>query len=123
MIARALLILIAIAMVATGVAFCGVAINLLLIPLTGEPAAAALTALSLFLTVGAGVIVYLALSRSPPTVNFASSTAATAQPQPTQQSQEALVTALAQMAKDHPLLAVAASATLGLADALKRNTR
>jgi hypothetical protein len=119
MIARAILVLVAVAMIATGVAFCGVAINLLLIPLTGEPAAAALTALALFLTVGAGAIVYLAVSRSHPVVNSPLH-AANAQPQ---QSQEALVTALAQMAKEHPLLAVACSATLGLADAMKRRER
>lgn len=119
MIARAILVIVAVAMIATGVAFCGIAINLLLIPLAGEPWAAALTALALFLTVGTGGIVYLALSRSHPVIN-SSSPGASAQPQ---QSQEALVTALAQMAKEHPFLAVACSATLGLADAMKRNSR
>lgn len=121
MIARAILALFAIAMIATGVAFCAVAINVLLIPLVGEPGAAALTALVLFFIVGAGKVIYLAFSRSKP-VMLPPSPTATAQHAQQPQSQDALVVALTQMAQHYPLLAIACSATLGLAEALNKKT-
>ncbi len=116
MIARAILIALAIAMVATGVAFCGVAIYLLLLPIVDAPGAAALTALVLFLTVGAGATIYLATAhtRSP------------ALPPPAaaaMQSPDALVSALTQLAAEHPLMAVACAAALGMTDAMKRKAR
>jgi hypothetical protein len=118
MIARAILVAVAVAMVATGVAFSGVAVYFLLLPVADAPAAAALTALIFFFTVGAGAAIYLAIAhwRSPtlaPPLHAAAP----------HHSQDALITALTQLAKEHPLMAVACAAALGMTDAMKRKGR
>lgn len=113
MIARVVLVAVAIAATGTGVGFCGVAIYLLVAPVVGAPAGAALTALTLFLAVGAGTAVHFLLARGP----------ATALPPPVaarSQSQDALITALTQLAKEHPLMAVGCAAALGLTATLNR---
>ncbi len=118
MIARAILVAVAVAMAATGVAFSGVAIYLLLLAVADAPAAAALTALISFLTVGAGAAVYLAVAHW-----RASNLAPPLHAAAPHQSQDALVTALTQLAKEHPLIAVACAAALGMTDAMKRKGR
>lgn len=116
MIARAYLIVVAVALLATGVGFCGVAIYLLLATLVSVPAAAALTALILFLTTGAAAAIYVAATRQ----------AANSSPSPATaplRSPEALVAALTQLAKEHPLLAVICAAALGLSDSITSKRR
>ena len=115
MIARIILVAAAVAIVGTGVAFCGLAIYQLLCSVASAPAAAALTALILFLTAGAGSIIYLAASK---THSIAPPSAVQ-----TAHSQDALVTALSQLAKEHPLLAVGCAAALGMSDAMSRKER
>ncbi|NOT39987.1 MAG: hypothetical protein HOP13_05800 [Alphaproteobacteria bacterium] len=117
MIARVILVVIAVTLVGTGVAFCGVAVYLLLLPIADAPAAAALTAIILFLTVGAAAAIYLAI------VHWRSPTLAPLHAAAPVQSQDALVSALTQLAKEHPLMAVACAAALGMSDAMKRKTR
>jgi membrane protease YdiL (CAAX protease family) len=119
MIARAILVALAFAVTATGVAFSGVAIYLLLLAVADAPAAAALTALISFLTVGAGAAIYLAVAHWRAS-NLAPPLHAAAGPH---QSQDALVTALTELAREHPLMAVACAAALGMTDAMKRKRR
>jgi hypothetical protein len=114
MIARIILGILAITMVGTGVAFSGVAFYLLLTPMVDAPAAAALTALALFFLVAAGATIHLAYVRERPTLKPQPSPAANPH------SQDALVTALTQLANEHPLMAVACAAALGMSDAMKR---
>jgi hypothetical protein len=115
MIARIILGILAIAMVGTGVAFSGVALYLALIPMVEAPAAAALTALTLFFLVAAGATIYLAYLRERPTLKAQPAAAAA-----NSHGQDALVTALTQLANEHPLMAVACAAALGMSDAMKR---
>lgn len=116
MIARVILVAVAVAMVGTGVAFCGVALYLLLLSVVDAPAAAALTALVLFLTVGAGTTIYLAIAHTRAPVALPPAATAVRSP-------DALITALTQLAKEHPLMAVACAAALGMTDAMKRTGR
>ncbi len=115
MIARIVLGILAIAMMGTGVAFSSVALYLLLTPLVEAPVAAALTALTLFFLVGAGATIYLAYMRERPTLKPQPAAAAA-----NMHGQDALVTALTQLASEHPLMAVACAAALGMSDAMKR---
>ena len=115
MIARIILLAAAVSMVGTGVAFCGGAIYLLLLAFVGASAAAALTAVVLFLAVGAGITIHLAVTGRrtiaiPPAVK-------------TVQSHDALVTALTQLAAERPLMAVACATALGLTDAMTRKVQ
>ncbi len=119
MIARIVLGILAIAMMGTGVAFSSVALYLLLTPLVEAPAAAALTALTLFFLVGAGATIYLAYMRERPTLKPQPAAAAAAAAA-NMHGQDALVTALTQLASEHPLMAVACAAALGMSDAMKR---
>lgn len=112
MIARAVLVAIGLATIGTGVAFCGLAIYLLLSPVVAAPAAAAITALVLFVAVGTAVTIHFAFAHRGATAL----TPRTAGPQ----SQDALVTALTLLAKEHPLMAVGCAAALGLTTALNR---
>lgn len=115
MIARIVLVAVAVSLVWTGVAFCGVAIHLSLCLIVSAPVAAALTALILFVVAGAGATIYLAISKShavtlPPAVQSA-------------QHHDTLVIALSQLAKEHPLLAVGCAAALGMTDAMNGKAR
>ncbi len=117
MIVRIILGILAITMVGTGVAFSSVALYLLLTPLVEPVAAAAITALTLFFLVAAGATIYVAYVRERPTLK--PQPAATVAKMP---GQDALVTALTQLANEHPLMAVACAAALGMSDAMKRKT-
>jgi hypothetical protein len=114
-IARIILVAVGVSLVGTGVAFGGVAVYLSLCLTASAPAAAALTALILFVVAGAGATIYLAVSR-----NHSVAPQAVAQ---SAQSQDTLVVALSQLAKEHPLLAVGCAAALGMTDAMSRNVK
>ncbi len=115
MIARVTLVAVAVSLAGTGVAFCGVAIYLSLCLIVSAPAAAAFTALILFLLAAASATIYLAL--------FATHSIAPPAAIQTAPSQDTVVTVLAQLAKEHPLLAVGYAAALGMTEAMNRKAR
>lgn len=117
MISRIVLVALAAAITCTGVAFAGVALFLFLSETTSAAGAAALTALIFFAIVGFGVLIYLALTRQQAPTIATAALGAAAQPRAIQE--DALVPALTQLAKDHPLIAVGCAAALGVADAMK----
>ncbi|MDZ4739521.1 MAG: hypothetical protein SGJ03_06415 [Alphaproteobacteria bacterium] len=115
MIARVTLVAVTVFLCGTGVAFCGVAIYLSLCLIASAPAAAALTALILFLLAAACATIYLA--------RFPNHSIAPPPAAQTADSQGALVSVLAQLAKEHPFLAVGYAAALGMTDAMNRKVR
>lgn len=113
---RASLAVTAVAFLWTAVGFLAFAGYTLLVPLTSVAAAAALTGAAILLILGAGILVYHLRTRTPVTQ---------AQPLPATANgnlANASVAALAQLAKDHPLLAVGCATMLGIADTM-RETR
>lgn len=120
---RAGMAVIAVALLWTAVGFLAFAGYTLLVPLTSVTVAAALTGAAILVILALGFLVYHLRTRSPVTQ---------AQPLPAVTNgnlANASVTALAQLAKDHPLLAVGCAAMLGVADTMRdtrhsrRNTR
>jgi hypothetical protein len=110
---RAGLAVTAVALLWTAVGFLAFAGHTLLVPLTGVAAAAALTGAAILLILGLGLLVYHLRTREPVTQT---------QPLPAMANgnlANASVAALAQLAKDHPLLAVACATMLGVADTMR----
>lgn len=100
----------AVALLWTAVAFLAFAGYTLLVPLTSVAAAAAITGAAILSILGIGLLVYYLRTRTPVTQ---------AQPLPAMANgnlANASVAALAQLAKDHPLLAVGCAALLGVAE-------
>jgi hypothetical protein len=120
---RAGLAVTAVAFLWTAVGFLAFAGYSLLVPLMSVAAAAALTGAIILLILSVGLLIYHLRTREPVTQ---------AQPLPAMANgnlANASVAALAQLAKDHPLLAVGCAAMLGIADNMRetqhsrRNTR
>jgi hypothetical protein len=110
---RAGLAVTAVALLWTAVGFLAFAGYTLLVPLTSVAAAAALTGAIILLILGAGLLIYHLRTRQSVTQ---------AQPLPAMANgnlANASVAALAQLAKDHPLLAVGCATMLGIADTMR----
>ncbi len=100
----------AVALLWTAVAFLAFAGYTLLVPLTSVAAAAAITGAAILSILVIGLLIYHLRTRTPVTQ---------AQPLPAMANgnlANASVAALAQLAKDHPLLAVGCAALLGVAE-------
>jgi len=103
----------AVALLWTAVGFLAFAGYTLLVPLTGVAAAAAITGATILLILAIGLLIYHLRTRTPVTK---------AQPLPAMANgnlANASVAALAQLAKDHPLLAVGCATMLGIADTMR----
>jgi hypothetical protein len=109
---RAGLAVTAVALLWTAVGFLAFTGYLLLLPLMSGAAAAALTGAVILVILGLGLFIYHLRTRQPVTQ---------AQPLPAMANgnlANASVAALAQLAKDHPLLAVGCATMLGIADTM-----
>jgi len=109
---RASLAVTAVALLWTAVGFLAFAGYSLLVPLTSVAAAAAITGAVILAVLGVGLLSYHLRTREPVTQ---------AQPLPAMANgnlTNASVAALAQLAKDHPLLAVGCATLLGVADTI-----
>jgi hypothetical protein len=110
---RAGLAVTAVALLWTAVGFLAFAGYSLLVPLMSVAAAAALTGAVILLILSVGLLIYHLRTREPVTQ---------AQPLPAMANgnvANASVAALAQLAKDHPLLAVGCATMLGIADTMR----
>jgi hypothetical protein len=112
---RSALALIAVALLWAAVGFGAYALHALLAPEMGVPAAAALTAAIALLVLTVGVWINHRLTLPP----------AQAEPTPAVNGDATGATgaALAQLAKDHPLLAVGCAAILGVAESVQADNR
>lgn len=102
----------AVALLWTAVGFLAFAAYTLLVPLTNVAAAAAITGAAILLILAIGLLTYHLRTRTPVTQ---------AQPLPAMANgnlANASIAALAQLAKDHPLLAVGCATMLGIADTM-----
>ncbi len=113
---RAGLALIAVAFLWTATAFLAFAGYALLVPSFGVAGAAALTGGAIIAILGFGLLVNHLMTRKPVTQ---------AQPMPLTSTSFANLSAssLAELAKNHPLLAVGCATLLGVADAMRSNDR
>jgi hypothetical protein len=109
---RAGLALIAVAFLWTATAFLAFAAYALLLPLMSVAAAAALTGGAIILILALGLLINHLMTRKP---------VQQAQPMPLAGTSLANASAstLAQLAKDHPLLAVGCATLLGIADTMR----
>jgi hypothetical protein len=103
----------------TAIAFFGVAVFVLLTPAVGAAGAAALTGGIAIFVLGIGVLVYLAVGQSTSQRNALTPSNA----RPTESFLTGSAAALAQLAKDHPLLAIGAATVLGMADSIRAERR
>ncbi len=112
---RSALALTAVAIVWAAIGFAAFAVYLLLVPLAGAAAAAAITAGVLLIVLGIGFAIDRMLQRP----------AARTEPVPLAKTgaTNATAVALAQLAKDHPLLAIGCATLLGAADAMTSDNR
>jgi hypothetical protein len=111
---RAGLALMAVAFLWTATAFLAFAAYAALIPAMGVAAAAAVTGAAILALLGLGLLINHLATRKPVTK---------AQPMPLagQSLGNVSADALAQLAKDHPLLAVGCATLLGVADSMRSN--
>ena len=112
MIARAVLIVCAIGVLWTAIAFLGFAIYAGFQPALGFAGAAALTGGILLLVLASGVLAFFSLAPAATPVALATVTARAPE-------QAGLTAALSQLANEHPFLAVGCAALLGIANTLE----
>jgi hypothetical protein len=107
---RIVALVLIVTMSATAVGFTGLSVYLLLLPVVGAAASAALTA-AIFVTSLA--LAFWIQQRKPVELARPLAAPANANPRP-----EAIVASLATIAKTYPLIAVACAAAMGLADTI-----
>lgn len=114
MVVRAIFVLFALGVLWAAAAFGAFAIFALLHTAAGTAIAAALTAAILLLVIAVGILVYFALSRAP------RNSAAVASVMPvTKPADQNVAAALAQLAREHPFVAVGCALLLGVADSIQ----
>ena len=121
MMARIILLVVAVTMTATGIVFCSIAVFNLLLTVLSAAAAAALTAVLLFALVTLGILIRLATAQ-PVTIALP----VVERPAPAQKStssQESIVSSLALLAREYPLIAVGCATALGIAEALNQKRK
>ncbi|MEQ1754426.1 MAG: hypothetical protein ABL973_09865 [Micropepsaceae bacterium] len=112
---RIVFVVIAVAMTSTGIVFCAIALFNALLTSVSAAGAAAFTALTFFALLAIGALVRQLLAR--PDANPVSVLS------PTPQMRSGVVTALAVIAHEYPLIAVGCGAAMGLADAMNGKPR
>jgi beta-lactamase regulating signal transducer with metallopeptidase domain len=115
-ISRVVLSLLALGLLWVAAAFAGFAVFAFLEPAQGAALAAALTAGILLLVLAAGVAIYFAFPTAPEPQ--ATSLAPAAKP-----ANQGVAAILAQLAHEHPFVAVACATLLGIADTIQAENR